>query len=95
MKIDGLNLISRLVHYHPEEFHNQLHSVIVAVLNEVKNLRSSVARSAIARLGDMFEGLRQAMDKVSLLYSLIYSIGKSHPLCAMCLQYLPKWECVY
>lgn len=65
IKNDGLNLVRQLALHHPQEFGAQLHTVVVAVLAEVKNLRSNVSKSAIGCLGDMFEALNVALDKVS------------------------------
>ncbi len=62
-KMEGLNLIRRLTMSHPEESTGQMHTVVVAVLNEVKNLRSSVSKLAIMCMADMFQELHQAMDK--------------------------------
>ncbi|XP_076464551.1 TOG array regulator of axonemal microtubules protein 1-like isoform X2 [Babylonia areolata] len=63
MKTEGLNMIRRIVHFHPETFSPQvLHPVILAIVNEVKNLRSQVSRLAIVCLGSMFATLKKAMD---------------------------------
>ncbi|KAK7488657.1 hypothetical protein BaRGS_00020110 [Batillaria attramentaria] len=63
MKTEGLGMIRRLLHFHPETFApSQLHPVILAVVNEVKNLRSQVSRLAIVCLGDMFAALKKGMD---------------------------------
>ncbi|XP_070576353.1 TOG array regulator of axonemal microtubules protein 1-like [Ptychodera flava] len=63
VKIDGLTYVRRLAVFHPDTLNSQLHTVIVAVLTEVKNLRSSVARAAISTLAEMFTQLRVSMDK--------------------------------
>ena len=64
-KMEGLNLIRRLVKFHPEVITDQTHTVVVAVMNEVKNLRSSVSKLAIMCMAEMFQELKSAMDKVS------------------------------
>ncbi|XP_062617825.1 TOG array regulator of axonemal microtubules protein 1-like isoform X2 [Saccostrea cucullata] len=61
-KCSGVNTIRRLVMYHPETVNVQLHTVVLAMLNEVKNLRSQVSRLAIVALGDMFTNLKKSMD---------------------------------
>ena len=63
--MEGLNLIRRLVKFHPEVITDQTHTVVVAVMNEVKNLRSSVSKLAIMCMAEMFQELKSAMDKVS------------------------------
>ncbi|XP_038076737.1 TOG array regulator of axonemal microtubules protein 1-like isoform X2 [Patiria miniata] len=62
-KLDGLHMVRRLSSFHQEEVIAQMHTVVVAVLSEVKNLRSSVSKMAIALIGDMFQDLQQALDK--------------------------------
>ncbi|XP_076441832.1 TOG array regulator of axonemal microtubules protein 1-like isoform X3 [Babylonia areolata] len=63
-KTEGLNMIRRIVQFHPETFSAPpvLHSTILLVVKEVKNLRSQVSRLAIVCLGDMFVSLKRAMD---------------------------------
>ncbi|XP_078314786.1 TOG array regulator of axonemal microtubules protein 1-like isoform X3 [Crassostrea virginica] len=61
-KCGGVNTIRRLVMYHPDTVNAQLHTVILAMLNEVKNLRSQVSRLAIIALGEMFAQLKKSMD---------------------------------
>lgn len=63
VKLDGLFIIQRLTSFHGNELGGQLHTITVAVLNEIKNLRSSVARVAISTLGEMFVALKTSMDK--------------------------------
>ncbi|XP_041469429.1 TOG array regulator of axonemal microtubules protein 1-like isoform X1 [Lytechinus variegatus] len=63
IKLDGLFIIQRLACFHSNELGGQLHAMVVAVLNEVKNLRSSVARAAISTLGEMFQSCKTSMDK--------------------------------
>lgn len=46
----------------PQAVANNLQSVIVALLRECKNLRSSVSRIAIAALGCLFKHLKTKMD---------------------------------
>ncbi|XP_052701993.1 TOG array regulator of axonemal microtubules protein 1-like isoform X6 [Crassostrea angulata] len=61
-KCGGVNTIRRLVMYHPDTVNAQLHTVVLAMLNEVKNLRSQVSRLAIVALGEMFAQLKKSMD---------------------------------
>ncbi|XP_064623563.1 TOG array regulator of axonemal microtubules protein 1-like isoform X2 [Lineus longissimus] len=62
IKCNGLNVLRRLIMYHPEVLSNQLHTVILALIAEVKNLRSQVSRLAITTLGEMFLALKRNMD---------------------------------
>ncbi|XP_070179404.1 TOG array regulator of axonemal microtubules protein 1-like isoform X2 [Littorina saxatilis] len=63
MKTEGLGMLRRIVHFHQQLFvPPQLHPVILAVVNEVKNLRSQVSRLAIVCLADMFMALKKSMD---------------------------------
>ncbi|PVD25713.1 hypothetical protein C0Q70_13373 [Pomacea canaliculata] len=62
-KTEGLDMIRRLSHFHPDVFGpQQLHPAILAVVHEVKNLRSQVSRLAITCLGEMFTSLKKNMD---------------------------------
>ncbi|CAH1262478.1 TOG array regulator of axonemal microtubules protein 1-like isoform X2 [Branchiostoma lanceolatum] len=63
VKCEGISHIRRLAIFHPKVVNSRLHDAILAVLTEVKNLRSSVARAAIACLGDMFTHLKKNMDQ--------------------------------
>lgn len=62
VKCEGIALFRRLTAHHPEVLHAQLKSVIVAVVQEVKNLRSQVSRAAIQCLGELYTSLGRAMD---------------------------------
>ncbi|XP_013416093.1 TOG array regulator of axonemal microtubules protein 1 [Lingula anatina] len=61
-KCDGLSLIRRLAKHHPAVLAANLHPVNVAVMAEVRNLRSQVSRLAITTLGEMFLNLKKNMD---------------------------------
>ncbi|ESP02820.1 hypothetical protein LOTGIDRAFT_212335 [Lottia gigantea] len=62
MKNEGINLIRRICMYHPQVIIGSLHTVVVAINAEVKNLRSQVSRLAIVCLGDMFTYLKKGLD---------------------------------
>lgn len=62
MKCAGINSIRRLSVYHKDVLISNLHPVIVAILTEVKNLRSQVSRLAIVCMGDLFVNLSKYMD---------------------------------
>ncbi|XP_019905063.2 TOG array regulator of axonemal microtubules protein 1-like [Esox lucius] len=47
---------------HKELLMPRLHDVCLAVIDEVKNLRSAVSRAAMVTLGDMYVHLQRAMD---------------------------------
>jgi hypothetical protein len=44
-----------------------LHSLVLGVLKQVDSLRSAVAKNALLTLGDMFQGLKKAMDAEVML----------------------------
>ncbi|XP_072424528.1 TOG array regulator of axonemal microtubules protein 1 [Chiloscyllium punctatum] len=62
-KIEGINCIQCLSTYHSDVLIGRLHDVVFAVVQEVKNLRSSVSRVAILCLGDMFTVFKRNMDQ--------------------------------
>lgn len=58
--------ISRLATFHPNTLARELHTIVLALVYEVKNLRSTVARSAIFTLGDLFIKMKKQIEPVSL-----------------------------
>lgn len=66
MKCGGINSVRRLSVYHKDVLISNLHPVIVALLGEIKNLRSQVSRLAIVCMGDLFVNLTKHMDTVSI-----------------------------
>ncbi|KAK2166030.1 hypothetical protein LSH36_43g02057 [Paralvinella palmiformis] len=62
IKYTGINNIRRLVVHHPDMIVQNLHAVNVAIIQEVKNLRSQVSRLAIVCLGEMYTYLKKLMD---------------------------------
>eukprot|EP00118_Oscarella_pearsei_P003802 m.15805 g.15805 ORF g.15805 m.15805 type:complete len:1854 (+) comp26567_c0_seq2:408-5969(+) len=62
VKCEGLSLVRRLILHHPSVLSAQLQAVKVAVVAEIKNLRSSVARLAIQCIGELFVSLGRLMD---------------------------------
>ncbi|KAG8177348.1 hypothetical protein JTE90_020988 [Oedothorax gibbosus] len=61
-KIEGIRTVQRLAKVHPDVLQMQLHPVVLGLLTEVKNLRSSVARAAILAVGDLFVALKKNME---------------------------------
>ena len=68
IKCSGLNSIRRLALFHPDvmtSLPSVMHQIDLAVLEEVKNLRSQVSRLAIITVGEMFSSrARKAMEPV-------------------------------
>ncbi|XP_070604778.1 TOG array regulator of axonemal microtubules protein 1 isoform X2 [Erythrolamprus reginae] len=62
-KIEGLNSIRCLSAYHSDALTAKLHETCLAVVQEVKNLRSVVSRAAVVCLGDLFNYLKKSMDQ--------------------------------
>ena len=56
--------ITRLSTFHPNILKRELHTVVLALAYEVKNLRSTVARSAIYTIGDLLTKMRGYVDLV-------------------------------
>uniref|UniRef100_A0A8R1I8G4 TOG domain-containing protein n=1 Tax=Caenorhabditis japonica TaxID=281687 RepID=A0A8R1I8G4_CAEJA len=61
-KVDGLNMISALSESNPKQVADNLKEIIVAILNECKNLRSSVSRVAIVTIGTIAQNLNSKID---------------------------------
>ncbi|KAF6027460.1 FAM179B [Bugula neritina] len=61
-KIEAMTKIRRLAHHHTDVLMASVHSVTLALISEVQNLRSQVARYAIITLADMFSTLKRSMD---------------------------------
>lgn len=63
--MEGMLAISRLATFHPYILAKELHTVVLALVYEVRNLRSSVARSAIYTLGDLLVKMKKQIEPVS------------------------------
>lgn len=75
-KCDGLLVVRCMAMFHSELLLPQLHNVVIAAEKEVKNLRSSVSRGAIACIGDLFSLLGKAMEQdVDLLVRTLLHKG--------------------
>ncbi|CAF3568864.1 unnamed protein product [Rotaria socialis] len=61
-KCSGLSLIQRLIAQYPDIITQNLHQVVLVLIQEVKNLRSQVARIALSTFSDMFKHLKRNMD---------------------------------
>ncbi|CAI5452065.1 unnamed protein product [Caenorhabditis angaria] len=61
-KVEGLNMISALSETNSRQIQDNLKDVIIAVLNECKNLRSSVSRVAIVTIGTVAQNLNSKID---------------------------------
>jgi hypothetical protein len=61
-KCHGMNIIRRLVVYHEDTVVSNIHPIILALVQEVKNLRSQVSRFALIAFGDLFVKLKKVMD---------------------------------
>nr|XP_040054780.1 TOG array regulator of axonemal microtubules protein 1 isoform X2 [Gasterosteus aculeatus aculeatus] len=62
-KIEGLTFLRSLANFHSDTLQGSLHDVCLCVIQEVKNLRSSVSRVAVCTLGDLYTHLEKAMDQ--------------------------------
>ncbi|CAF4151263.1 unnamed protein product [Rotaria sp. Silwood2] len=61
-KCSGLSLLQRLIAQYPDIITQNLHQVVLVLNQEVKNLRSQVARFALSTFSDMFKHLKRYMD---------------------------------
>ncbi|XP_062974582.1 TOG array regulator of axonemal microtubules protein 1 [Elgaria multicarinata webbii] len=79
-KIEGLNSIRCLSAYHPDVLTAKLHETSLAVIQEVKNLRSVVSRAAVVCLGDLFNYLKKSMDQEldNTVKVLLHKAGESN-----------------
>jgi hypothetical protein len=61
-KCHAMNTLRRLCIYHEDLVVNNIHSIVLALCQEVKNLRSQVSRFALITFGDLFVNLKKFMD---------------------------------
>ncbi|KAG7511268.1 TOG array regulator of axonemal microtubules 1 isoform X2 [Solea senegalensis] len=62
-KIEGLTFLRSLANFHSDTLQGRLHDVCLALIQEVKNLRSGVSRVAVCTLGDLYTHMQKAMDQ--------------------------------
>ncbi|XP_063039510.1 TOG array regulator of axonemal microtubules protein 1 [Engraulis encrasicolus] len=62
-KIEGLTFLRCLAQYHTDLLSSKLHDVCLALVQEVRNLRSGVSRVAVVTLGELFVNLQRTMDQ--------------------------------
>jgi len=87
--------IRRLAHHHTDVLMASVHSVTLALISEVQNLRSQVARYAIITLADMFSTLKRSMDPVSvspISFRNFLSLFVWRPLCLLLLHVCRSWR---
>ncbi|XP_063765412.1 TOG array regulator of axonemal microtubules protein 1 isoform X2 [Eleginops maclovinus] len=79
-KIEGLTFLRSLAHYHSDTLQGRLHDVCLVLIQEVKNLRSSVSRVAVCTLADMYTQLQKAMDQEldGTVKALLLKAGESN-----------------
>ncbi|XP_060117344.1 TOG array regulator of axonemal microtubules protein 1 [Heteronotia binoei] len=79
-KMEGLNAIRCLSAYHPDTLTAKLHETTLAVVQEVKNLRSVVSRAAVICLGDLFSHLKKSLDQEldGTVKVLLHKAGESN-----------------
>ncbi|KAL4613123.1 protein FAM179B [Arapaima gigas] len=62
-KIEGLNALRGLAQFHPNMVVTRLHDVCLAIIKEMKNLRTGVSRAALGTMGDLYVYLHNSMDQ--------------------------------
>lgn len=64
--MEGMVAVERLATFHPSALLKDQHAIARALVHEVKNLRSTVARSAIFTIGELFAKLKYQIEPVSI-----------------------------
>ncbi|XP_073683590.1 TOG array regulator of axonemal microtubules protein 1 [Garra rufa] len=79
-KIEGMNFLRSLAQYHPDVLTTRIHDVCLALIQEVRNLRSCVSRVAVVTLGEMFVVLQKGMDQEldGTVRALLHKAGESN-----------------
>lgn len=79
-KIEGMNMLRSLAQYHPDVLMSRIHDVCLALIQEVRNLRSGVSRVAVVTLGEMFASLQKGMDQEldGPVRALLHKAGESN-----------------
>ncbi|XP_050988950.1 TOG array regulator of axonemal microtubules protein 1 isoform X3 [Labeo rohita] len=79
-KIEGMNFLRSLAQYHPDVLMTRIHDVCLALIQEVRNLRSGVSRVAVVTLGEMFAALQKGMDQEldGTVRALLHKAGESN-----------------
>ncbi|KAF7704138.1 TOG array regulator of axonemal microtubules protein 1-like [Silurus meridionalis] len=62
-KIEGLKSLRCLARYHSDVLSSRVHEVCLALIQEVRNLRSGVSRIAVVTLGELYASLQKGMDQ--------------------------------
>ncbi|KAM9432866.1 TOG array regulator of axonemal microtubules protein 1-like isoform 2-T2 [Salvelinus alpinus] len=62
-KIEGLTFLRGLTQYHSDILLNRLHDVCLALIQELRNLRSGVSRVAVGAMGELYTALQKGMDQ--------------------------------
>lgn len=61
-KCQAMNILRRLSYYHEDISTSNIHTIVVALCAEVRNLRSQVSRFGLVTFGDLFNNLKKNMD---------------------------------
>ncbi|KAK6481507.1 TOG array regulator of axonemal microtubules protein 1-like isoform X1 [Huso huso] len=78
-KIEGIGFVRSLSIYHPDVLTTRLHDIALAMIREVKNLRSGVSRVAVMCLGDMFTHLKVMEQELDgTIRALLHKAGESN-----------------
>ncbi|XP_022245938.1 TOG array regulator of axonemal microtubules protein 1-like isoform X2 [Limulus polyphemus] len=78
-QVEAMKNLDHLASFHSSVVHCHLHSVVLAVIREIQNLRTSVARVAIATLANLFINLKRQMetDLNLIIKSLLHKYGEN------------------
>ena len=75
-KCQAMNILRRLSFFHEDISVNNIHTIVLALCAEVRNLRSQVSRFGLVTFGDLFTNLKKNMD-VDLDISVKTILGKN------------------
>lgn len=64
--VQGLQMLSRVIRYHPDMVEANMHAVCVALAKHIRNLRSQVSRAACLTVNELFSTCKRNIDMVSL-----------------------------
>ncbi|XP_061700492.1 TOG array regulator of axonemal microtubules protein 1-like isoform X2 [Syngnathoides biaculeatus] len=79
-KIEGLTFLRALAQFHSDTLQCRLRDVCLSLIQEVKNLRSGVSRTAVCTLGELYVHMQKGMDQEleGTVKALLHKAGESN-----------------
>ncbi|KPM05457.1 protein FAM179B-like protein [Sarcoptes scabiei] len=80
-KVEGMLAVVRLATFHPHHLIKDQHQIALALASETRNLRSTVARSSIFTIGELFAKLKSQIEPELeiLTQALMHKISENSP----------------